>query len=363
MAGSLGTCTCGWVDAGDPADVTTVAPHDRTTGAAIPPAEQTPARPRDPFLDNAKFIFVALVVVGHSWTLAADVGYLYSWLYLWHVPAFVLVTGYLSRSFRLTRRHLHRLAVTVVLPYVMFEGLFALLRIYVGGERLERLWLNPHWPMWYLSVLFLWRLATPLLQRVPHVAPLSVVVSLLGGLVSVEYLDVNRAMGFLPFFVIGLMATDRQRAWLARPVVRRAGLAVLAAGVAMAWFVEDRIGSEWVYYRTAYADLDVSALQGVAIRAMLLVTGLLMAGAVLAWVPARRTWFSRLGGASLVVYLFHGFVVEGLAIAGMNDWSDDHAWLSVVVTTVGGFALAVALAWRPVAEQLDKVVTPPPLAP
>ena len=238
--------------------MTTVAPHDRQATPAEPPREQAaPSRPRDPFLDNAKFIFVALVVVGHAWTLAANVSYLYSWLYLWHVPAFVLVTGYLSRSFRFTKRHLHKLAVTVVFPYALFEGLFALLRIYVGGEKLELLWLNPHWPMWYLSVLFLWRLATPVLQRVPHVVPLSVAVSLLGGLVSVKYLDGNRAMGFLPFFVIGLMATDRQRAWLMRPVVRRAGLAVLTAGVAMAWFVESRLDTEWLYYRTPYEDLGV----------------------------------------------------------------------------------------------------------
>jgi fucose 4-O-acetylase-like acetyltransferase len=334
-----------------------------TTDRPTTDAAAHKAAPRDQFLDNAKFIFVALVVVGHAWTLAANVSYLYSWLYLWHVPAFVLVTGYLSRSFRFTKRHLHKLAVTVVFPYVLFEALFALLRIYVGGERLELLWLNPHWPMWYLSVLFIWRLLTPVLQRIPHVVPVSVAISLLGGLISIKYLDGNRAMGFLPFFVIGLMATDRQRAWVQRPVVRKVGLAVLVAGVAMAWLVESRIGTEWVYYRTSYAENGVSALQGIGTRALLLATGLAMAVAVLSWIPDRRTWYSRLGAASLVVYLFHGFVVEGLAIAGMNDWSDDHAWLSVVLTTVGGFALAVGLAWRPVSNELNKVVTPPPLLP
>jgi fucose 4-O-acetylase-like acetyltransferase len=332
--------------------------------ASAPEREAHRARPdRDPWLDNAKFILVALVVVGHAWTLAADVDYLYSWLYLWHVPAFVLVTGYLSRSFRFTRRHLHRLAVTVVFPYALFEGLFALLRTYVGGENLDLLWLNPHWPMWYLSVLFLWRMSTPLLRRVPHVVPLSVAVSLAGGLVSVELFDVNRAMGLLPFFVIGLVATPEQVDRIRRGVARSAGLAVLLAGVAMAWLVENRLETEWLYYRTAYADLDASAAQGMAIRAMLLTTGLLMSLAVLSWLPDRTTWFSRLGAASLVVYLFHGFVVEGLAIAGMKDWSEAHSWESVVLTTVGGVALAVALAWRPVARRLNKVVTPPPLLP
>ena len=345
--------------------MTAVAPHDRQTAAAPAREEQrsTSRPPRDPWLDNAKFVLVALVVVGHAWTLAADVSYLYSWLYLWHVPAFVLVTGYLSRTFRFTKRHLHRLAVTVVFPYALFEGLFALLRIYVGGEKLELLWLNPHWPMWYLSVLFLWRMSTPLLQRVPHVVPLSFLVSLAGGFLSVKYLDGNRAMGLLPFFVVGLMARPEHVERLRQGVARRAGLVVLTAGVAMAWFVESRLDTEWLYYRTPYADLDALGLKGVAIRAMLLTTGLLMSLAVLSWIPNRTTWYSRLGAASLVVYLFHGFVVEGLAIADMKSWSEAHSWESVVLTTVGGVALAVALAWRPVAKRLDKVVTPPPLLP
>ena len=64
------------------------------------------ARSRDPFFDNAKMLLVTLVVVGHSWTLLPDVSTsspVYVFLYTFHVPAFVLVTGYLSRSFTFTR--------------------------------------------------------------------------------------------------------------------------------------------------------------------------------------------------------------------------------------------------------------------
>ena len=341
-----------------------VATLERAPAPATAPGSRTSARPaRDPWLDNSKFVLVALVVVGHAWTLAADAQHLYTWLYLWHVPAFVLVTGYLSRSFRFTRRHLRRLAATVVFPYVLFEGLFALLRIQVGGERLERLWLDPHWPMWYLAVLFLWRMATPLLTRVPHVVPLAVLTSLAGGFLSLPYLDGNRALGLLPFFVIGLTATPEHLDRLRTPVVRRAGLAVLAASVVVARHVEHTLDTEWLYYRTPYAELDAWGVDGVAIRAMLITTALLLALSVLAWIPRHRTWCSRLGAASLVVYLFHGFFVEGLAIAGMPAWSEAHPWESVVVTTVGGVALATALAWRRVSDKLDKVVTPPPLLP
>ena len=70
------------------------------------PSPPPPARRRDPWFDNAKMLLVTLVVVGHAWTLLPDdrvAGGLFDFLYAWHVPAFVMVTGYLSRSFTWTR--------------------------------------------------------------------------------------------------------------------------------------------------------------------------------------------------------------------------------------------------------------------
>ena len=138
-----------------PASLTT-PPRDASSSA--------PPRSRDPWFDNAKMLLVTLVVIGHSWTLVADsftTTWAYNFLYLWHVPAFVMVTGYLSRSFRFSRRHLTKLLTSVVVPYLVFEYTLTTFRSVVGGEHHGPLFLNPHWPMWYLATLFVWRLATP----------------------------------------------------------------------------------------------------------------------------------------------------------------------------------------------------------
>jgi len=66
------------------------------------------AMTRDPWLDNIKMTLVTLVVVGHSWGLLGATTldlHLYDFLYYWHIPAFVLITGHLSRSFDWDRRH------------------------------------------------------------------------------------------------------------------------------------------------------------------------------------------------------------------------------------------------------------------
>ena len=161
---------------------------------------------RDPWLDNAKMALVTLVVVGHSWTLLPHNGLndaLYDFLYAWHVPAFVLVTGYLSKSFAWTRTRLWHLVRTVAVPYLVFECAIALFRIYVGGEKLEDLFADPHWPMWYLAALFFWRLLTPIFTPMPGGLLASVGVSLAAGLYFSDTLDLARVFGLLPFFVLG----------------------------------------------------------------------------------------------------------------------------------------------------------------
>jgi len=342
----------------------TTAPAQTLTASrptSAPPAPSVAPGGRDPWFDNAKLVLVALVVVGHSWTLLPEPAWIdltYDWLYLWHIPAFVLVTGYLSRRFTYTPRNLRRLVTTVVVPYLVFEGLFAAFRVYVGGETLERLWLNPHWPMWYLAALFFWRLATPFFQRTKHPMAIAVAVSLVGGFWGVETLDLSRVTGLLPFFVAGVLVEDRHLEWLRTAFARRAATVVLVAGVALTPFVEWGISTEWLYYRTAYGDLHETWLSGTAIRGLLLAVSFAMSAAALALIPRDRTWFTRLGAGSLVVYLFHGFVVKGAEFAGFPAWAADHAALSFGLATLVALALALTLSWRPVRKPLQKVVTP-----
>ena len=340
---------------------TLAAPVDVADRAPTTPTTPTTSKPRDPWFDNAKILLVTLVVVGHAWTLLPSTwfhGAAYDFLYLWHVPAFVMVTGYLSRRFSWSRRDLRRLVTTVLVPYLVFEGLLALFRTAASGEDLDRVWLNPHWPMWYLAVLVVWRLATPVLRRLRHALPLSFAVSLAGGWVSVETFDLDRAFGLLPFFTLGVLAEQRHVDALRSNRARLAGVTALAVALVTAFALGGRIGNEWLYYRTSYAEMGSDWLTGPVIRLGLLAAGTALALSFLALVPTRRSWLTGLGGASLVVYLGHGFFVLAAEYAGFEDWSAAHPVVSWPLATVAAVLVALALAWRPVAKRLDKVVTP-----
>jgi fucose 4-O-acetylase-like acetyltransferase len=328
-------------------------------------APSTPAPTvRDPWFDNAKMALVLLVVVGHSWTLLPREGatsHLYDFLYTWHVPAFVFVTGYLSRSFSYTPQRMWQLVRTVAIPYLIFESALAIFRIYAGGEHMRDIFQDPHWPMWYLSALFFWRLGTPVFKALPTYAalPLAVAISLVGGMVGGSTFDLFRICGLLPFFVLGLKAGSERLERLREPWVRNlAVLTFLAIAVATTW-MDQLVGStDWLYYSYGYRGLGVSDLHGVVQRACLLVVGLLGALAFFALVPRNRGWFTRMGAATLVVYLFHGFFIKSADYAGYEGWAQSHGAIALLVTTLAAATLAMLLAWPPVARVLNHAVDP-----
>ena len=329
------------------------------------------AKRRDPWFDNAKMALVTLVVLGHSWTLLpldlTDGGsttadqfdtWLYNFLYAWHIPAFVIVTGYLSRSFEYTRVRMWNLVTTVAVPYVLFEGVYALYRHEVGGIDFERLWANPHWPMWYLAAMFFWRLMTPIFKRLPGKVVIAVAISLLAGLYANDIFDNARIFGLLPFFVLGLKMHEGHWNLLRTRRARWYGIAALLGLLVLARFSGSWFETEWLYYRSRYDSLDPDNMRAIVIRMSLLLAGLVGSFAFFAVVPRTKTWFSALGGATLVVYLFHGFFVLGAEFAGFIGWAEDHWPLSFVLVTVLAPLLAIFLAWQPVSSRLNVCVDP-----
>lgn len=317
---------------------------------------------RDPWFDNAKMLLVTLVVVGHAWVLLpnnAVTDHLYDFLYAWHVPAFVFVTGYLSRSFAYSRTRMWQLVRTVAVPYLLFECALALFRVYVGGEQMNDLFRDPHWPMWYLSALFFWRLLTPVFRPLWGGLAVAVAISLVAGLYAGDTLDMARVLGLLPFFVMGLKATPERLELLRRTPSQVAAVATLVGIWILTTWTDVWAGTEWLYYRSRYDEMGYSDdARALLTRVLVLAIGTLGAWAFFALVPRVGGWFARMGAASLVVYLFHGFVVKGAGYAGWGAWADDHAVIGFGVTTLGAVVLALVLAWHPVSSRLTHLVDP-----
>lgn len=325
---------------------------------------------RDAWLDNVKMTLVTVVVIGHSLPLFRADGWnsqLYDFIYFWHIPAFVLVTGYLSRSFAWTKRHLWALFCTILVPYLLFEGAMLTYRIWLGppGNPVawpDDAWLNPHWPMWYLAAVFLWRLMTPLLKGHWAAVPVSVAASLLFPVWGSDYLDLNRVVGLLPFFVLGLHA---RRAWLDRLKTRAAGVAGAGVLLALFWLAghtDQWLATKWLWYTFDYSYFGAGLAEGASNRARVLAVGLVGSLAVLSVISRRRSWYTDLGAATMVVYLFHGFFIKAGAWwihhSGHVDWVTTYADRSLLPVLAIAIGVALLLACPPVARVLTWATDP-----
>ncbi len=302
---------------------------------------------RDPWLDNTKMVLVTLVVVGHSWALLPDNhfnNWVYDFLYFWHVPAFVFLSGYLSRTFEWTQRHLTSLLYVLVVPYLIFEPALYYYRLWLGEEVGWVLYLQPHWTMWYLPALFCWRLMTPVLKRHWLFLPVSVLISLAAGLWDPEWFGLPRILGLLPFFVLGLHLKPRHVTRLDDPWVKLAALGTLAGIAVLSRELDDWARTAFLLYDAGYEGIASDVAYAAQTRLSVMTIGLVGAFAVMALVPRRGGWFTAMGAATMNVYLLHGFVIKTAQARGFTDWSAENPYLALLVSTGGSVALALALA-------------------
>ncbi|CAM5330277.1 hypothetical protein SPURM210S_05612 [Streptomyces purpurascens] len=83
------------------------------------------------FFDNAKILAIVLVAMGHAWEpLKGDSRILEGAQRPRRVtrPAFILISGYFSRSFDMRPDRLKRLITGVAVPYIIFETAYPLFK-------------------------------------------------------------------------------------------------------------------------------------------------------------------------------------------------------------------------------------------
>ncbi|MER5968492.1 acyltransferase family protein [Streptomyces sp. NPDC002055] len=326
------------------------------------PAVQGTAR--DPFFDNAKLLAIVLVVVGHAWQPLKDSHAMwaaYLFVYMFHMPVFILISGYFSRSFAFRPNQVKRLITGVAVPYAVFETAYTLYGNAVDGRSNDLSLLSPWYLTWFLAALFVWRLTAPLWRvlRADVAVGLAVVIALVGAAGEPgPVFNLDRVLQFLPFFVIGLVMRPEHWELLRSRPVRIAAVPAMAAAAAMAYWVKGRMTAEWVFHSRGWSELHVAWPVGAAMTLAMTACSLVLVAAFLAWVPRRDTWFTPLGAGTLCAYLLHGFFIR---TAAWENWFDAAFWhtpLGQVVVTVLGVGLALALTSAPVRRLLRPVMEP-----
>ncbi|TWD20558.1 fucose 4-O-acetylase-like acetyltransferase [Streptomyces sp. T12] len=344
------------------------APANGVPRPRTPPQEGTrPApggRQRDAYFDNAKYLAIVLVAVGHAWGQILDDGAVetaYRVVYLFHMPAFILISGYFSRGFDLRPRHVQRLITGVVVPYVVFETAYSLFQRYGNDEPGHGITLlDPTYHLWFLCALFVWRLSTPFWRVIRYPLPVSLVIAALGS-VSPQIgddLELQRVLQFLPFFVLGLTLRPEHFRMVKRRSVRLLSVPVFLAATAVIWWTMPYMRLGWLYHSDGAAELGAPWWAGPLMVLGTLAGSLLTTVCFLAWVPRRRMWFTALGAGTIYGYLLHAFLVRAGNYTDFYDRPWLHEPLGVLCLTLFAAAAVTLLCTRPVQRALRCVVEP-----
>ena len=291
---------------------------------------------RDWLFDNYKALLIVLVVTGHlTEPCYENNGFLYvlKWLiFTFHMPAFILISGYFSR-----RSHsLKELAQKFLVPYLVFEVIYYLVYTVIIQKETSLALLFPKFSLWYLPALFVWRAVTPYVKKVPHYFLLSVLGGLAAGFFPgpSNFLTLPRILFFYPYFLAGTLL-DRNLLTRLREKATVRRTAALGTVLYVLFLIFDPVHtlvSPKVFYgRYSYDYLGMEPMEGMLVRLLCYGAGFFLTWAGLILISGRRHWFSFLGSDTLPIYLFHGLIYK--IISGRTDL------LSSVETLPESFAL------------------------
>ncbi|WP_217183623.1 acyltransferase family protein [Streptomyces sp. AC495_CC817] len=331
-------------------------------------------RRRVPFWDNARYVCIVLVVLGHAiqrLIYDSDIAMaFYLALYAFHMPAFAIISGYFSKSGSPTRVQMARVITDILVPYVIFELLWTLTKWLVEGQATPNI-TKPSWTLWFLLALGIFRLVLPYLALLRWPLLWTVVISIgVGYLPNVDStFSLSRTLGLLPFFTLGWWLREHdivsrlgllaRRPWWSRVLAA----AVLAAAGFAAWFwldVWERVDlRHWLFYEDSYADLGGEQWWAGGMRIALMALAVVLSAAFFTLIPRGTYWWTAFGQYTMYVFLLHSFVLYPFRESGiLRDLEPTWLWLPLV--TASSVVVALLLATKPVRRVFRPLVEPRP---
>ena len=283
--------------------------------------------------DNIKCLGIFLIVLGHMLEAVScgKIGdCLHIIIYSFHIPLFIFVMGYFARYKRYA-------ALKVFILYLVIQTVYLAafnVKHLVTGEYFRTDYTTPFWLAWFLMVMLIYKLITPLVSRATLqqkylVLVCAVALALFSSCIPhLGYrFSLARAVTFLPYFIFGMIWKEadlhpgNKHFWL---------ILACASGVFMS--VQKYIIPDVLYGVTG------TPLQ----RAINYITACIWIMFLMSWTPDRELspTISRVGRNTLPVFLFHGLVIKVL----FTFWEPSYGLLNILMCFGVSVLLCIALA-------------------
>ncbi len=272
---------------------------------------------RNYLFDNLRALLIFGVVLSHVLTKKlGDIAILdtiYFFLFFFHMPAFVFISGYFSKNVNKSRDTAFQ---SFLIPYVVFNTAFWLKDRMLIGEKAGGFHiLTTEWGMWFLLAIFFWKLFLKDLVKIRYIIPISIIVGLLSGFSS-EFstkMALGRMVAFLPFFLLGYFCNESHIALFKKvPKVISATTLVIFTVLAYISSKYEIIKKESLFMYKPYSKISEEVFQGVLIRAFIYLAATIITICFINLISSRKSWISIIGQNSVTVYIMHLFIVSYL---------------------------------------------------
>lgn len=274
-------------------------------------------KPRIYKFDNVKAVLIFLVVVGHMTTDYVSTSHAVRWLtlfiYTFHMPAFILVSGLMHK--RTEKMRWNKVAMFLLCAYALKAFLY-FFRLAIGQHPTWSWYIEPGIP-WYLIVMAEYEVLLYMCRKVPAKVMLigSFALSAVIGYFPIvgDAFSLSRMINFLPLFLIGYYMTPQQMLdFCEKKKVKIAAPIILVATAAICYFGPWGIYSmrKWFTGRRSYEFLE-DFFHGTmpwawAIRIGVWAIAIVLAFSIIAVMPNRdMKLVSKIGAKTLNIYFWH----------------------------------------------------------
>lgn len=308
--------------------------------------------------DNAKFILIYCVVLGHM--IAAfdtDSGLLdglYTFIYLFHMPAFLFLSGLMSKR-SINERRIGKAMTYLVLYFFMKLVRFLIFGFQPDQNTVMHL-LEEDGVPWFALVLFFSYMITMAVRnwRSGYALAVFVCLGILAGYDTHlgSFLSAMRLLTFYPFFLAGYYwDTEKFKGLLQRKSIRVASAVLLTVILVICFYRPDFISVRFLKGKYSYKALGMLPFGGLS-RGVYYVAVMLLIVAVLAIVPAGNCFVSKWGKRSIQVYALHFPLIRllaeqfGLEKLCAKIWPQHYAVFVPVIALLLAIVLSLGI-WEP----------------
>lgn len=312
-------------------------------------------------INNIKILMIYCVVFGHF--IGRQVDYnllarsLYKIIYMFHMPVFVIISGYLYSKSK--RKSLIHVVNSTLVPYCIFQVAYVILKVITKEIiNINKAFIEIFIPgsvHWYILCLFYWKL---IINKINHnIRNLTIlcIIPLLSGAVPFigEEFALAKALNYFIYFYIGYLIYENKKSLIISKN-RTYLLFVIAMSIFIIFYKDITIPQITVV--NSYSEMGLDILKGILSRLIIYISSLGFSLFIILKISNKKYRFTYLGSRTLGIYFLHNYFVYLLLITKgyekILDWR-----LGIIITLTISLLVCFILGSKIVFMSINKILS------